>query len=133
MNSCECVFVLVSFSRPNPTTPLISSYPPHPSVPTSGFSFNEMFGSLHSLYLFSFILSLSSNLSAVFPSLIVFGLLSVILQGKVIKGRHIEGGSHCFVILFCWTSLLSFIFVCGSRPYQGDGREIRSLWFFVVK
>lgn len=53
-NSCACPCMLVSFSRLNPTTSPISSDPPHPPVPTPGFSFNEMFGSLHSPYSLSF-------------------------------------------------------------------------------
>ncbi len=85
------------------------------------------------LYLFSFILFLSSDLSSVCPSFIVFGFLSVILQGKVINGQHIEGALLRFVILFLHPPFCLFIFVCGSRPYQGDGREISPLWFFVVK
>lgn len=51
-------------------------------------------------YLFSFIRSPFSNLSSVSPFFIVFGSLSVILQGAVIKGEHIEGALHRFVILF---------------------------------
>lgn len=118
MNTCECVCVLVSFYRINPTTSLISSYPPHPPVPTSGFFFNEMFGpyTVLTLYLSSFILSLFSNLSPVFPSFIVFGFLSVV---KVIKGQHIEGALLGFVILFCCTLLFVFYFCLWQQTLSG--------------
>lgn len=91
----------VSFSRLTPTTFLISLNPRHSPVPTSGFSFNEMLG--FSVLSFPF-----PSYLPVFPSFIVFGCLSVILQGKVIKGQHIEGALLRFVILFSRTLLFVF-------------------------
>lgn len=71
------------------------------------------------LYLLSFILSLSSNLSSVFPSFIVFGFLSVILQGKVIKGQHNEGALLRFVILFSRSLLFVFYFCLWQQTLSG--------------
>lgn len=106
--------------------------------------FNEMFRFLHlplPPYLFGFISTSPPPHSphpsshrpsfppSFLPSCIVFGLsflsLSVILLGKVIKGRHIEGALLRRVILFSRALppffFLSPIFVCSARPYQGEG------------
>lgn len=110
-----CACVLASNSKLNLTTSLISSYPTHPPVPTPGFSFNEMFWSLHkpfslSPWFYPF-LSFSSGSSFVSPSFIVFGFLSVISLGKVIKGQHIEGALLCRVVVFSCALLFVFYFL----------------------
>lgn len=88
---------------------------------TSDFSFNEIFGPLHSPHSlsFQFYPFLFPNLSSVFPSFIVFGSLSVILQGKVIKGQHTEEALLRFVILFLLPSFLSFIFCLWQQTLSG--------------
>lgn len=54
--------------------------------------------------------SIFSASSFLFPSSIVFGLLSVILQGKVMKGQHTEGALLCFVLLLSRPLLFVFYF-----------------------
>lgn len=126
--------------------------------------FNEMFRFLHlplPPYLLGFISTSAPPHSphpsshrpsfppSFLPSCIVFGLsflsLSVILLGKVIKGRHIEGALLRRVILFS-RALPPFFFVSyfclqrqtlsgggGSGGVMGEWSEISPLWFFVVK
>lgn len=91
--------------------------------------FNEMFQSSHlpspSLSLRCY-LRLSfppSSHRPSFPPLIVFGFLSVILLGKVIKGQHIEGALlHC-VILFSGAHLFVCYFCLQQQTLSGGGGE----------
>ena len=127
----------MSLSRLNPTTSLISFYPLHPLVPTPGFSFNEMFGSL--LFIFS-VLSFHflPTYLLPFPPSLSLGFYQSSCS-KVIKGQHIEGAllgcvifySHAllFVFYFClWWQTLSgrwardkpSVVLCGEIIRQAD-------------
>lgn len=125
-----CVCALESFFRLNPSTSLVSSYPLHPPCANIRLFLTQSLFFIFSVFYPFFLLHLSS----VFPSFIVFGFLSVILQGKGNK-RPTHRRNIAPLLLFCslTPSFLSFIFVCCSRPYREDGCEIRPLWFFVVK
>lgn len=112
---CSCPFTNLQLQ---PSMNLILLIPP---VPTSGFSFNDMFGSF-TLYLFGFMLSLS-----LLDCLLG---LSVILHWKVIRGQHTQGALLRFVIFLSRTPSFCLSFcVCGRRPY----REISPLRPFVLK
>lgn len=132
---CVCMSACV-LSRLNPSASLISSYPPHPTVPTPGFSFNEMFGSLHSPYSLSFYFYPFSFLQLI-VCLSSLHCLWVFISHLAWKGNKRSDilREPCSALSFCSPApfFLSFIFVCGGRPYQGDGRAISPVWRFVVK
>lgn len=112
----------------------VPAIPPQPAGSSSGdFPFNEMFCSSHLSfppYLFGFISTpRPSSHRTTFPPALSLGFfffwLSVILLGKVIKGRHIEGAVLRRVILFSHVRplfCLLFVFAAADLIEGGTGR-----------